>query len=374
MIYLDYAATTPLDPDTLDQMLPYFTDIFANPSSKHDCGVLAKEAVDKARATLAALLGCRPEEIIFTSGASESNNLAVKGVAECLTEPKHFITSEFEHKACLYAMKRLEKWGHRVTYIKPNKYGIVEPESLLNAIEEDTIMVSIMHVNNEIGTIQPIDDFGDICREYGIIFHTDATQSFGKMVCRANANVDMMSISAHKFYGPKGIGALFCRSELEITCQIDGGSQEKGLRSGTTNVPAIVGMAAAAQKNCANMKENLEHYKTLERAFLSEIKKNVPMAYLQGDINFKVPWIQNICFYGIDASDLRDKLGERNICVSKSSACAQSNEASHVLQAIDTPEELMPGAIRFSFGKHNTVEQVRMVAKEVACIVEGLRS
>lgn len=374
MIYLDYAATTPVDPRVKEAMDVYFCEIFSNPSSKHSCGRKAAKAVDDSRKILASLFGARSsEEVIFTSGASEANNLAIKGVAECYEDPKHFITSTFEHKATLNAMKCIEEWGHSVTYIKPGRGGVIDPRDVRDAIQSDTVLCSIMYVNNEIGTIQPIDEMSEICKSHGVMFHTDATQAFGKIPTRASSSVDMMSISAHKFYGPKGIGALYASSEIPLKCQISGGSQENGLRSGTLNVPGIVGMAKAAQLACGEMQSHYDRLKEFENLFLWMIRNRIPMAYLQGDPKHKVPWINNICFYGVDSGRIRDELGEREICVSRSSACSKSNAASHVLESIGTDEALLSGAVRFSFGSRTTKERIRKAAEATAEIVNKLR-
>lgn len=372
MIYLDYAATTPVDKGVLDAMLPFFAEIFGNPSSKHPCGQEAANAVKRARENLAILIGCKPKEIIFTGGASEANNLAIKGVAECYDSPRHFITSSFEHKATLQAMKKVEEWGHSVTFVDPQPDGIVNPKAIEEAITPDTVLCSIMHVNNEIGTIQPIDDIAELCRDNDVLFHTDATQSFGKMPIDIE-NVDFMSLSAHKFYGPKGVGALYVSDDAHLTCQIDGGSQEGGRRAGTQNVPGIIGLAAAAKKAFAEMSDNWSRQKNLERAFLKEVFDSIPMSYIQGNREFKVPWITNICFYEANGEKVRDQLGEQGYCVSRTSACAVSGAASHVLEAIKTRGELLEGAIRFSFGRPTTMAQVMGAAKETACIVAGLR-
>lgn len=374
LIYLDYAATTPVDSQVLEAMIPYFCDVFSNPSSKHSCGRKAAKAVADARKTMAELLGARsPSEIVFTSGASEANNLAIKGLAECFDEPKHFITTSIEHKAALNAMRDLKEWEHRVTIVDPNANGVIDPRDILDAISDDTVMVSCMLVNNEIGTIQPIDDIGDICHEHGIAFHTDATQGFGKLPVRVGGNIDMLSLSAHKFYGPKGVGALYVADELPLKCQISGGSQEQGMRAGTLNVPGIVGMAKAAQVTCGRMAEEWARLKALETLFLGIVRKTIPMAYLQGSYEQKVPWINNICFYGADAGRIRDELGKREICVSRTSACAKSGDRSHVLEAIGTDEALQSGAVRFSFGSRTDENRVRTAASALREIVAQLR-
>jgi cysteine desulfurase len=375
LIYLDYAATTPVDESVLEAMNPYFCDVFSNPSSKHTCGKKAAKAVDDSRKMMADLLGARdPSEVVFTSGASEANNLAIKGFAERFEEPQHFITTSIEHKAALQAMADLEDWSHRVTIVQPGRDGIVNPQDIIDAISDDTVLVSCMLVNNEIGTIQPIDDIGDICRQHGIAFHCDATQGFGKLPVRVGSNIDMLSISAHKFYGPKGVGALYVADELDIKCQISGGSQENGRRSGTLNVPGIVGMAAAARLSCGRMAKEWERLQNLEKIFLGLVRKTIPMSYLQGNPDYKVPWINNICFNGADSGRIRDELGKREICVSRTSACSKSGAKSHVLEAIGTNEALVSGAVRFSFGSRTTEKKVRTAAAELREVVAQLRS
>lgn len=374
MIYLDYAATTPVDDRALEAMIPYFCEVFSNPSSKHSCGRKAAKAVEDSRKTLAGLLGASsPSEIVFTAGASEANNLAIKGLAECYEEPKHFIVSSFEHKCALNAMKCIQEWGHQVTFIAPKHDGVIDPRDVADAIRDNTVLCSVMLVNNEIGTIQPIDDIADICHARGVLFHTDATQGFGKLPVRVS-NIDMLSLSAHKFYGPKGIGALYVSSEIPLRCQVSGGSQENGLRAGTLNVPGIVGMAKAAQVSCARMDEYYKKMRHFEELFLGLIRNNIPMVYLQGSEQSKVPWICNICFYDADAGRIRDMLGEREICVSRSSACAKdTDQASHVLEAIGTDAALLGGAVRFSFGARTTDERIRTAAHATAEIVAKLR-
>ena len=376
MIYLDYAATTPVDEKVLEAMIPYFCEVFSNPSSKHACGRKAAEAVAQSRKVLADLLGARdPSEIIFTAGASESNNLAIKGLAECYEEPRHFITTSIEHRAVLSAMKDLEEWEHRVTYVAPGPDGIINPQDIADAMEDDTVMVSCMLVNNEIGTIQPIDDIGDLCHDRGVLFHTDATQGFGKLPVRVGSNIDLLSFAAHKFGGPKGVGALYVASDVVLKCQIAGGSQEGGLRSGTLNVPGIVGMAEAAKISCGKMGPEYDRMKKLEALFLGLVQKKIPMSYLQGNFEYKVPWINNICFYNTDAGRIRDELGKHEICVSRTSACAENKQqSSHVLEAIGTDDALRSGAVRFSFGSRTNEERIRTAAAALKDIVSMLRS
>lgn len=372
MIYLDYAATTPVDQRVMEKMLPYFTKIFANPSSKHTCGKKATKAVNDSRKLLADLFGATEEEIIFTGSASESNNLAIKGVADLLERPAHFITTAFEHKCVLEAFNCLRSKGHTVTVLSPNEKGFIEVEDIKNALQPNTVLCSVMYVNNEIGTINPIEGISNVCRKNGVLFHCDATQAFGKLPVRANL-ADLISISAHKFCGPKGVGALYAASIVPIKCQISGGSQEYGIRAGTTNVPGIVGISEAAKIACSEMDENIKNMKSLEEVFLNEIKNNIPMSFLQGCKDNKVPWINNICFYNADGGEVRDRLGELETCVSRSSACAKSSDPSHVLQSIGTRQELLAGAIRFSFGRFTTEEDVVTAAHQTARIIEEIR-
>jgi len=375
MIYLDYAATTPVDTEVLNEMLPFFTEHFGNPSSAHPCGQRSAKAVEEARQTISSAIGCSRAELVFTGGASEANNLAIKGIAEFYEDRKHFITSSFEHKAALNAMKKLREWGHEVTFIDPQPDGVINPRDVEEAMRPgETVLCSIMHVNNEIGTIQPIDDIGEICHHYGALFHTDATQSFCKIPLSCNENFDMVSFSAHKFHGPKGVGGLYVHEDIELTCQIDGGSQESGVRAGTSNVPGIVGMAAAAKKLHPNIEQNFRKLEHLERIFLESVKRSIPMSYVQGNSRMKVPWIQNVCFYEVDGGALREHLGKAGVCVSRSSACATSGEASHVLESIGLRKDMMPGAIRFSFGPETAEDEVLEAVDITAQLVRRLRS
>lgn len=373
MTYLDYAATTPCDPQVLEAMLPYFIQHFGNPNSKHAMGKVSRRAVEEARETIADHIQQDPSEIIFTSGATEANNLAIKGVAECHDDVMHFITSELEHKAVLEAMRCLTEWGHQVTYIEPRPDGVIDPRDLEDAIQDNTVLCSIHHVNNEIGIIQPIQVFGDICHQDGVIFHTDATQSFGKMPMHIGEEVDMLSASAHKFYGPKGAGFLFCADDVPLRCQLSGGSQENGLRGGTTNTPGIVGMARAVEIACPHVESFWDHCERLEKAFLEQIRKNIPLCFVQGDPQQKAPWINNISFYGVDGGKLREFLDQQGFCVSRSSACAISEDISHVLKSIGTREELAHSSIRFSFGRETTEDDVLSCADAVEFGVRQLR-
>ena len=375
LIYLDYAATTPVDDDVLSAMKPFFCDIFANPSSKHTCGRRAAKAIDDSREIIAKSMGAKlPSEIVFTSGASESNNLAIKGFAEKFDEPRHFITTSIEHKAALNAVKDLAEWGHRFSIVDPDKNGVINPSDIESEISDDTVFVSCMLVNNEVGTIQPIHDIGDLCRSRGVAFHCDGTQGFGKMELDVKECVDMLSISAHKFYGPKGVGALYVADEVSLKCQISGGSQEGGKRSGTLNVPGIVGMAKAAEIGVSRMRSEWERMEELGSLFMGLVRSKVPISYLQAESAPRVPWIYNICFPGADSGRIRDMLGEREICVSRTSACADSGGVSHVLEAMGTRKSMTSSAVRFSFGSRSNEQKVRDCVDALADVVSEIRS
>jgi cysteine desulfurase len=381
MIYLDYAATTPVDERVFEVMRPYFCEVFANPSSKHRCGRKASAAVHKAREQVAGLVGAKAKNVIFTGGASEASNLAIKGITDALEceadddEIFHFITSEFEHKASLNAMKALEDRGHEVTFLAPNEDGIITAQSVAEAIRPNTVMISLIHVNNEIGTISPIREIGEIADANGIVFHVDATQSFGKMPIDFDRDrIDLLSLSAHKIYGPKGIGALITRDDVPLKCQISGGSQEGGIRAGTLNVPGIVGLGEAARIAGNEMEQEWDRLEDMETAFLQFVRDRIGGVHLQGAHQNKVPWITNICFEGVDGGELRDALGKREICVSRSSACAKSNAASHVLAAIGCPPELSGSAIRFSFGRRSNYERLEAAVNALEDVVTQMRS
>lgn len=375
MIYLDYAATTPVDERVVEAMLPYFSEVFANPSSKHTCGRRAASAVRRARQQVANTIGADPEEIVFTGGASEATNLAIKGIACQYEEPMHFIASSFEHKATINALKALEEEGHEVTFIRPDKGGVILVEDVKAAMKENTVMISLIHVNNEIGTIQPIEEVGQLAQDNDIIFHVDATQSFGKIpIDVEEMGIDMLSLSGHKVYGPKGVGALYLQKTIPLECQISGGSQEGGLRAGTLNVPGIVGLGEAADIAQREMKSEWERLEELELAFLQLVQDRVGYIHLQGDHSAKVPWITNLCFEGVDGESLRDALCASDICVSRSSACSKSKADSHVLEAIECPTELRGCAIRFSIGRKTNYDRLKKAVVVLEELVHRMRS
>lgn len=373
MIYLDHAATTPVDPRVLKQMLPHFSNAYANASSKHAAGKSAASTVSNARSSLARHMSANPSEIVFTAGASEANNLALKGVigCECFRDKRlHLITSEIEHKSVLETMKCLAKDGHDVTFIPAGPDGTVDPAWVQESIRPNTVLVSIMHVNNETGAVQPIADIAEICYQNRLFFHTDATQSFGKLNID-NSGIDLVSVSAHKLYGPKGIGFLFTNESTPISCQISGGSQEGGLRAGTLNVPGIVGMQAAADIAALQASDDYRKSEALRARFLDAIFSAIPGVRVNGSVDTSVPWIMNLSFEGVGGHALRDSLGE--ICVSCSSACSKSTDPSHVLKAMGVPEGVSSCAVRISTGRFTTQDEMDEVAQAVAYNVARIR-
>lgn len=377
-IYLDNHATTPMDPRVLDAMMPYFTEAFGNAASRnHSFGWVAEEAVEKARKQIADVIGATSKEIVFTSGATESNNLAIKGVAEMYAQKgNHIITAATEHKAVLDTCKRLEKHGARVTYLPVQTNGLVDLDQLRDAITDKTILVSVMYGNNEIGTIQDIPAIGRICKEKGILFHTDATQAVGKIPVNVIAdNIDLLSCSGHKIYGPKGVGALYVRRKsprVQLTAQMDGGGHERGMRSGTLNVPGIVGFGKAAQL-CHD-----ELAREAARAsFLRDKLKDVLMAeldetYINGTMEHRLPQNLNISFAYVEGESLL--MGINDIAVSSGSACTSATlEPSYVLKALGAGDDLAHSSIRFGIGRFTTEEEVDYTAAKVIDVVRKLR-
>jgi cysteine desulfurase len=377
-IYLDNHATTPVDPRVLDAMLPYLKDKFGNAASRqHSFGWEAEGAVEIARKQIAKLINANHREIIFTSGATESINLAIKGVAYAYSSKgKHIITSQIEHKAVLDTCKRLEKQGFKITYLPVDKYGLVDPDDLRRSITPDTILVSIMFANNEIGTIEPIDEIGKICAEMNVLFHTDAAQALGKVSIDVRSmNIDLMSISAHKIYGPKGIGALFIRKRrpsIKIIPLIDGGGHEGGLRSGTLNVPGIVGFGKACEIAEAEMVDESERIKNLRDKLQFGILNQLDDVHLNGHPEKRLPNNLNLSFAGVESEALM--MGMKEIAVSSGSACTSASvERSHVLRAIGLSEDLVASAIRFGIGRFNTEEEIDYAVEKVVSVVKQLR-
>lgn len=378
-IYLDYHATTPLDPRVLEKMIPYLTIKFGNAASKqHSFGLEAEAAVGNARKQIASLIGSKPEEIIFTSGATESNNMALIGAAKASSEKKkHLITCATEHKAVLDVCKALEKEGYQITYLPVNHDGEISLEELEKAINDQTVLVSLMAANNEIGTIHPIEQIGKITRAKNVLLHVDAAQGAGKVpIDVEKMNIDLLSLSGHKVYGPKGIGALYVRSQnprVQISPIIYGGGHEKGLRSGTLNVPAIVGMGAAFEIAKKEMEEENERIALLRDKLYKRLSSELDEIYLNGPLSPRLPNNLNISFAFVPAELLMMTMKE--VAVSSGAACASATrQASHVLKAIGAEEELAKGSIRFGLGRFTTDEEIEYVIKRVAEVVKDLRN
>lgn len=380
-IYLDHAATTPVDPRVLDVMLPFFSERYGNPSSIYTLGRDARTALDWARSTLAEQIGSEPREIVFTSGATESNNLAIKGVAwwRRVNDPErgnHIVVSAIEHHAVLHAAEALVPHGFELTIVEPEPDGIVRPESVEAALRPDTCLVSIMLANNEIGAIQPVRDIATVARERGITVHTDAVQAAGSLPLDVNdLGVDLLSLSAHKFYGPKGIGLLYARRHVPIAWQQHGGGQEDARRGGTENVALIVGMAAALMLANAEMEERNAQTRMLRDRLVEGILERVPDARLNGHPEQRLPNNANLSFEGVEGETLLLNLDMLGIAASSGSACSTgSTEPSHVLTAIGLPPELARGSLRLTTGKENTVEQIDRVIDAVVESVARVRA
>ena len=377
-VYLDNSATTALDNDALKAMLPYFTEKFGNPSSLHSYGREALRAVDESRAKIASLIGAKPNEIYFTSGGSESDNWALKGaVYASKALNKHIVTTSIEHPAILETCEYLErKDGVKVSYVPVGKDGRVSPEAVKAAVTDDTLIVSVMFANNETGAIQPIKEIGEFCREEGILFHTDAVQAMDSQAIDVNElNIDMLSMSAHKFHGPKGIGVLYIRSGVRIERLIAGGHQERRGRAGTTDTPLIVGMAKALEIAVQNREENNRRIAALRDNFIDRVLKEIPYVYLNGGREHRLPGNANFSFGFIEGESILINLDLNGIAVSSGSACSSGSlEPSHVILALGVPEELAHSSIRFSLGRDTTAEQMDYTFNVLKDTVEKLRS
>ena len=376
-IYTDNAATTKMSDTALAAMLPCLQDNYGNPSSLHSVGQRAAEALQGARETVARCLGCDPTEIIFTSGGSEADNQAIISAARwgALKGKKHIISTAFEHHAVLHTLKKLEKEGFEVELLPVGTTGTITPEQVAAAIRPDTALVTIMYANNEIGSILPIAEIGAVCREKGVIFHTDAVQAAGHLYIDVKAqNIDMLSLSGHKFHGPKGSGVLYARKGIPLVNIIEGGAQERGKRAGTENLPAIVGMAAALQEACDHIDENAAKVSALRDKLISGLSK-IPHSALNGDPVHRLPGNVNFCFEGIEGESLLLLLDAKGICASSGSACTSGSlDPSHVLLAIGRPHEVAHGSLRLSLCEWNTEEEVDIILREVPRIVEYLRN
>jgi len=377
-VYMDYHATTPVDPRVVEAMLPYFTENFGNPASRqHRFGWITEEAVESARTTTAKLIGAEPKEIIFTSGATESNNLAIKGIGEAWKQKgTHIVTVQTEHKSVLDVCKKMEKMGFQVTYIPVDEYGLIDPDRLRNAITPKTILVSIMTANNEIGTIQNITEIGKICHEQGVFFHTDASQAIGKLPINVKEmNIDLMSFTAHKIYGPKGIGALYVRNsnpKVRIAMQMEGGGHERGMRSGTLNVPGIIGFAKALELCCKSMDEESKRLSSYRDKMIAAFSTQLDAVHLNGHPTMRLPNNLNVSFAHVENDALM--MSMKDVAVSTGSACSTANpEPSHVLKSLRFPPERLHSAIRFGLGRFTTEEEVDYVINRVVESVKKLR-
>ena len=374
--YFDHAATTCVKEEVLKEMLPYFIIEYGNPSSIYSIGRKSKRAIEEARRRVAAAINAKPIEIYFTSCGSESDNLAIKGIAHALkNKGNHIITSKIEHHAVLNSCKSLEKEGFRITYLDVNKNGLINIQELKNAITEKTILITIMTANNEIGTIQPIKEIGEIAKEKGIVFHTDSVQAIGNIkIDVQDMNIDSLSMSAHKFYGPKGVGALYVREGVEFTKLQDGGHQEKDKRAGTENVAEIVGLGKAIELANRNIDKYNEKLSGLRDYYILKVQEKISDAKLNGDIKNRLPGNANISFKGVDGGELLFKLDEKGICASTGSACnTGSSEPSHVLTAIGVAPEYLPGSLRITFGEENTKEEVDYLIENLKEIIDECR-
>lgn len=374
--YFDHSATTPVDREVLEEMLPYFIEEYGNPSSVYSIGKSSKEIINISRMKIANILGAKVNEIYFTSGGSESDNMIIKGIALAnKNKGNHIITSKIEHPAVLNTCKFLERIGFKVTYINTDSKGIIDLNELEKSITKNTILISIMFANNEIGTIQPIKEIGEIAKKYNIYFHTDSVQAIGNIdIDVKKYNIDAISLSAHKFYGPKGIGVSYINENVSFIRIQDGGHQERDKRAGTENVPGIVGMAKALEIANENMEINNKHIKFLRDYYIEQIKQKVPYIRINGDMEKRLPGNANISFSGVDGSKLLAELDKRGICASSGSACSAGLlNPSHVLLAIGVPNNLARSSLRITFGKNNTLEETKYLVESIEEIVKQIR-
>lgn len=376
-IYVDNAATTKMSSTAINAMLPYMDGVYGNPSSLHSMGQKANEALTDARDRIATLLGCEAREITFTSGGSEADNQAIVSAARMGEKhgKKHIISTAFEHHAVLHTLEKLEKEGFEITLLDVHENGIVLPEQVAGAIREDTCLVTIMYANNEIGTIQPIREIGQICREKGVLFHTDAVQAAGHLHINVNEqNIDMLSLSAHKFHGPKGVGVLYARKGILLESLIYGGAQERGKRAGTENIPAVMGMVAALEEACKNLDTNAAKLTVLRDRLIAGLSR-IPHSVLNGDAKHRLPGNVNFCFEGIEGESLLLLLDDKGVYASSGSACTSGSlDPSHVLLAIGRPHEIAHGSLRLSLSQENTEEEIDYIIKAVSEVVSYLRS
>ncbi len=376
-VYVDNAATTAMSDKAIEAMTPYLKGVYGNPSSLHTVGQVAKEHLEDARERIAKCLNCEAREIYFTSGGSEADNQAIRSAAVngARKGKKHIVTTAFEHHAVLHTLKKLEKEGFEVTYLPVHSDGLISAEEVERAIRENTALVTVMFANNEVGTILPIREIGAVCRKKGVVFHTDAVQAAGHLPIDVQKdNIDMLSISAHKFHGAKGVGALYCKRGIPLNTFIEGGAQERNKRAGTENLAGIAAMAAALEEACANMDENSKKLTALRDRLIDGLLK-IPHSKLNGDRVKRLPSNVNICFEGIEGESLLLLLDAKGICASSGSACTSGSlDPSHVLLALGLPHEVAHGSLRLSLCEYNTAEEVEYIIREVPKVVEYLRS
>jgi cysteine desulfurase len=376
-IYADNAATTKMSNAAINAMLPYMNEIYGNPSSLHSVGQAAAEALMDARNRIAACIGALPREIIFTSGGSEADNQAILSAARIGKKKgkKHIISTAFEHHAVLHTLEKLEKEGFEVTLLEVHENGIVLPEQVKESIREDTCLVTVMYANNEIGTLQPISEIGRICREKGVLFHTDAVQAAGHVhIDVRGQNIDMLSLSAHKFNGPKGVGVLYARKGILLTNVIEGGAQERGKRGGTENIPAIMGMAAALEEACAQIDVHAQKLSSMRDKLIAGLSK-IPHSVLNGDAKRRLPGNVNFCFEGIEGESLLLLLDDKGICASSGSACTSGSlDPSHVLLAIGRVHDIAHGSLRLSLSAEMDDSEIEYMIEAVTEVVAYLRS
>ena len=375
-IYVDNAATTKMSQTAMDAMLPYMNGVYGNPSSLHSVGQKANEALTNARERIAKRLGCEAREITFTSGGSEADNQAIISAARFGERKgkKHIISTAFEHHAVLHTLEALKKQGFEITLLDVHEKGLITAEQVREAIREDTCLVTVMYANNEIGTIQPISEIGAVCREKGVLFHTDAVQAAGHLpIDVKEQNIDMLSLSAHKFHGPKGIGVLYAKKGIPLTNLIEGGAQERGKRAGTENIPAIMGMAAALEEAYANLDQNAEKLTALRDRLIAGLSQ-IPHSVLNGDAKRRLPGNVNFCFEGIEGESLLLLLDDKGVYASSGSACTSGSlDPSHVLLAIGRVHDIAHGSLRLSLSEENTEEEVEYIIRSVKEVVEYLR-
>ncbi len=376
-VYVDNAATTAMSDTAVKAMQLYLQGVYGNPSSLHTVGQIAKEALDAAREKVAKCINATPREIYFTSGGSEADNQAIRTAAYngALHNKRHIISTAFEHHAVLHTLKKLEKEGFEVTYLPVHESGIVAPEEVEAAIRPDTALVTIMYANNEVGTIEPIREIGAVCRAKKVVFHTDAVQAVGHIPVDVEAdNIDMLSVSAHKFHGPKGVGFLYCRKTVALRNLIEGGAQERNKRAGTENIAGICSMAAALEEACANLTANMAKETALRDKLIAGLSK-IPHSKVNGDKTHRLPGNVNMCFEGIEGESLLLLLDQKGICASSGSACTSGSlDPSHVLLALGLPHEVAHGSLRLSLSEYNTEEEIDYIVAEVPKVVEYLRS